>query len=51
VIKAFTTVDECILYERTPYDYVVTADDIVIDNDLVVGDVVTRYKNNVIDWS
>jgi len=49
-IVALTDVNECILYERTPYDYTLTEED-VIDGNGTVGDIVVRHKNNVSDWS
>lgn len=46
------SVDECILYERTPYDYTITAEDVAndIDGTLVEGTIVVRYMNRVKDW-
>jgi len=49
---AFTTIAECVAYEHFAYDYTITQED--VDNDetgtLVLGEVVTRYKNKVKDW-
>lgn len=51
-IQALATVDDCIAYENTPYEYTITAEDVANDENgtLVEGDVVTRYKNQVKDW-
>ena len=49
-VNALATIDECILYEATPYDYTLTADDIAELSDAQVGDVVTRYRNNCKEW-
>jgi len=49
---AFQTIDECILYEATPYGYTYTQED--EDNDIegniVAGETTTRYRNNVKEW-
>lgn len=51
-ILALPTLDACILYEATPYDYVVTQED--VDNDiggeLTVGQIIVRHRNNVKEW-
>jgi len=49
IINNLSTIDECILFESTPYEYTITEED-VLENGLVVGDVVTKYKNNCTDW-
>lgn len=51
-INSFTTVEECILYEATPYDYIVTEEDVANDiaGTLVVGGVIPRVRNNCKDW-
>lgn len=51
-IEAFTTVQECIDYEAEPYEYTVTEEDVSgdIDGNLTVGQVQTRYRNNVREW-
>lgn len=50
-IQALATIDDCILYEATPYEYTYTVDDLeVIDGLKSAGDIVTRYKNNVKEW-
>lgn len=50
-VDALITVSDCELYENTPYEYIITEDDIgEEDFSLEVGDVVTRYKNNCKDW-
>lgn len=51
-IKAFTTLGQCIDYEATAYDYTVTEEDVSndIDGNLTVGQVLTKYKNNVKEW-
>jgi hypothetical protein len=52
VINAFTTVPECVLYEATPYDYVVTAQDVIddISGTLVEGNIIVKYTNNFKEW-
>ncbi len=48
-IQAFTTVDECILYEATPY---IINEEIIDDIGVGTGEFhdVTYYKNNVKEW-
>jgi len=48
-IKALGSIEECILYERTPYDYPLTGDDELAGLG-TEGDVIERYKNNVKEW-
>ncbi len=48
-IEIFGTIDDCILYENTPYDVEVP----ILDeegNPTGETEIVTRYKNNVTDW-
>jgi hypothetical protein len=51
-IYGLPTVADCILYEATPEDYIVTQED--VDNDiegtLIVGQVIVRHKNKVKEW-
>lgn len=49
-VKAFTTIGQCINYENDPYDYTITAEDVLQNPDLVEGTVITRYRNNITDW-
>jgi hypothetical protein len=51
-IRALSTVQACIDYENEPYDYVVTQEDVDndIDGTLTVGQIITRYRNNVKEW-
>ena len=50
-VMSLTTVDECILYEKTPYDYTLTDEDVADGmTEGQVGDLVTRYKNNCTEW-
>jgi len=54
-INSLTTIAECVLYESTPYDYIITQEDvdsfIGADSERpVVGAVIQRVKNNVKDW-
>lgn len=53
-VDTLVDIDACILYEATPYTYTYTQEDIdnIIDNvyGIVVGDTVTRYKNNCTEW-
>lgn len=51
-IMALTTTAECEAYENEPYDYTVTQEDVDndIDGTLTVGQVITRYRNNVKEW-
>ncbi len=56
LIKTFTTVDECILFEKESYEVEVPVldenEDEVLDEDgNVVMETVTKYKNNCTDWS
>ena len=47
-IDALADIEACKLYEATPYEYTLTQADIMMGGE--VGDVVTRYKNNVMEW-
>ena len=49
-IQAFTTVDECIYYEATPY---IVNEEILDENGDGTGEFhdVSYYRNNVTDWS
>ena len=51
-ILALPDIASCELYERAPYDYIITQED--VDNDiegtLVLGDIIVRYKNKVKEW-
>lgn len=47
-IDALEDVEACKLYEATPYEYTLTEADVMMGGE--VGDVVTRYKNNVMEW-
>ena len=47
-IDALADIDACKLYEATPYEYTLTQDDVMMGG--AVGDVVTRTKNNVMEW-
>ena len=47
-IDALADVEACKLYEATPYEYTLTQADVMMGGE--VGDVVTRYKNNVMEW-
>lgn len=47
-IDSLEDVEACKLYEATPYEYTLTQKDVMIGGE--VGDVVTRYKNNVMEW-
>lgn len=52
-IATLTDVASCVLYEATPYEYTITEEDIdPLDeiNTYVVGDIITKYKNNVKEW-
>lgn len=51
-IKAFTTIEQCINYEHEPYDYTVTQEDVDndIDGTLTLGQIITRYRDNITDW-
>jgi len=51
-IMALTTVASCELYENTPYNYTITAQDVLddIEGVLVEGQVVPRIENKVRDW-
>jgi hypothetical protein len=48
-VMALNSVEEVILYENEPYEYVLTEDDIYM-SDQQVGDIVIRYKNNLKEW-
>jgi len=51
-IGLFTTLLECMTYEKEPYDYTLTEEDVVDEmSEGIVGNIVVRYKNNVTDWS
>ena len=47
-IDALADVEACKLYEATPYEYTLTQADVMMGGE--VGDVVTRTKNNVMEW-
>lgn len=51
-IKALTTVQECIDYEYEPYEYTITQEDVANapEGSLEVGQIITRYRNNVKEW-
>jgi len=51
-IMALDSIDNIKLFLATPYQYTITEDDIIDDMETThqVGDVVTRYKNNLKDW-
>ena len=51
-INSLLTVADCILYEATPYNYTITAEDVAnaLESTLTVGQIVTRYTNNVKEW-
>jgi hypothetical protein len=50
-VDALITVSDCVLYEATPYDYIITAQDVTndISSTLVAGDIQVRYTNNSFD--
>lgn len=48
-IEAFTTIEECILYEATPYDYTLTAQD-ELDGLGTEGTIIERHRNRVTEW-
>ena len=47
-IDALADVEACKIYEATPYEYTLTQANVMIGGE--VGDMVTRYKNNVMEW-
>lgn len=47
-IDALADIDACKLYEATPYEYTLMESDAMMGG--AVGDVVTLYKNNVMEW-
>ena len=47
-IDALADIEACKIYEATPYEYTITQADVMIGGE--VGDVVTRTKNNVMEW-
>ena len=51
-IRVLTSLAECMAYEKEPYDYIVTQED--VDNDiegsLTLGETIIKYKNNVKEW-
>jgi len=51
-INALVDIDACKLYENTPYDHVVTQEDVDSDpaGNLTPGETITKYRNNVTDW-
>jgi len=51
-ILTLPDVASCVLYEATPYEYTLTAEDVsnAIEDMLVEGVVVIRWRNNVKDW-
>ena len=51
-ILTLTTVAECEAYENEPYNYVITAEDVVndIEDTLTEGQIVIRHRNNVKEW-
>jgi len=51
-IMALDSIDNIKLFLATPYQYTISEDDIIDDMETTqqVGDVVTRYKNNLRDW-
>jgi len=48
-IEALSTVEQCILYEKTPYEYSLTGDDELAGLG-TEGDVIERYTNRVKEW-
>lgn len=49
-IKALTTIEDCILYEATPYEEEVAIVDEFTGETTGETQVVTKYKNNVKEW-
>lgn len=47
-IDALADIEACKLYEATPYEYTLTQADVMMGGE--AGDVVTRTKNNVMEW-
>ena len=47
-IDVLADVEACKIYEATPYEHTLTQADFMMGGE--VGDVVTRYKNNVMEW-
>ena len=48
-VTELISIDACILYEKTPYSYTLTEEDI-IDGIGTVGDIVVRYEDKCIEW-
>jgi hypothetical protein len=49
-IKLLGSIEDIVLYEATPYEYTYTEADVTKDIDIVAGDTVIRYKNNLTAW-
>lgn len=55
-INSLATIEDCILYEATPYEYTITQEDVDRFTDMeageppILGDIITKYKNNVTNW-
>ena len=49
-IKALTTIEDCILYEATPYEETIDVIDEATGEPTGETQVVTKYKNNVREW-
>ena len=49
-IRALTTVEDCILYEATPYEETVDVVDEMTGEPIGETQVVTKYRNNVKEW-
>lgn len=49
-INALSTIDECILYEATPYEEEVDVVDEMTGEPTGETQVVTKYKNNIKEW-
>lgn len=49
-IDALTTIEDCVSFENEAYDYVLTAEDMVDYPENIEGDVVTKYRNNTLEW-
>ena len=47
-IDALADIDACKLYEAAPYEYTLMESDAMMGG--AGGDVVTLYKNNVMEW-
>lgn len=50
-INALVNIAACIAYENFVYDYTVTQSDVDMDSTLVLGTVIQRTGNKVIDWT